>query len=486
MRSKASFSNKIRSKSLDSFSLEDFEAFRDNFNCDSLEQFDDEERLEFLESYYWKTLNFTAPMYGADSLGSLFDDSVKEWNVSALPSVLNHLDEKVPGVNEPYLYAGLWKASFAWHLEDQDLYSINYIHFGAPKQWYSIPQEDSEKFYNFMKEQFPEDSKNCAEFLRHKMFLVSPKLLQSNGIRCNHIVHRQQEFIVTYPYGYHAGFNYGYNIAESVNFALASWLDIGSRAKRCLCIDDSVGINVEKLKLNYAQSKGLSIQQPPSSSVQDENPPLKKFKMEESDRSMESTRSSQDFMLKSNADLLEEKINNGSIRSTTPNSQKAGLCTFGARKDGGLANVTSISRVSSPLLSRMMDLSHIVEPTLEDPTLKFKKKQTQTQTQFTPLSMAQQQSIYSSVPPPPPPQMSPSDSSFFSPSNDHDDNMIALSLASMANSSPSFNQLPPINISNPRPYSPVMQDSILSPRPSYNSNVLSYGQAGATRSPLGS
>lgn len=63
--------------------------------------------------------------------------------------------------------------------------------------------------------------------------------------------------------------------------------------------------------------------------------------------------------------------------------------------------------------------------------------------------------------------------------------MIALSLALMANSSPAFNQLPPLNISNPRPYSPILQDSILSPRPSYNSNVLSYGQAGNTKSPLG-
>lgn len=501
-------SNKVRSKCLDSFTLDDFEKFRENFNCDHLEQFDDEQRVEFLESYYWKTLNFTEPMYGADSLGSLFEDSVKEWNISSLPSILEYLDEKVPGVNESYLYAGLWKASFAWHLEDQDLYSINYIHFGAPKQWYSIPQEDSEKFYNFMKEQFPEESKNCSEFLRHKMFLVSPKLLQSNGIRCNHIVHRQQEFIVTYPFGYHAGFNYGYNLAESVNFALPSWLDIGAKAKKCLCIDDAVGINVQKLRSNYMHSPNGGAQKETGKEVQndksisssktleevlEERPPLKKFKMGDSDRSFDSVKSTPEFLLKTNSDLLDEKANldnlnnnnNSSIRSTTPNTQKTGLYGFGIKKEGAFNSNTSISRVSSPLLSRMMDLSHIVEPTLEDPTLKFKKKQSQ----FMPLSMAQQQAIF---PPPaqnplpaPSGQMSPSENAFFSPSHDHEDNMIALSLALMANSSPAFNQLPPLNISNPRPYSPILQDSILSPRPSYNSNVLSYGQAGNTKSPLG-
>ena len=109
------------------------------------------DRIQELETAYWRSLNFNNPMYGADMPGSLFNDSTKEWNVAKLENLLDVLGQNVPGVNTAYLYLGMWKASFAWHLEDVDLYSINYIHFGAPKQWYSISQEDARRFESAMK-----------------------------------------------------------------------------------------------------------------------------------------------------------------------------------------------------------------------------------------------------------------------------------------------------------------------------------------------
>lgn len=76
-----------------------------------------------------------------------------------LPNLLNRLGRDLPGVNRPYLYFGMWRAAFAWHVEDvsrsarltaddvqMDLFSINYIHFGAPKFWYAIPQGQAEQF----------------------------------------------------------------------------------------------------------------------------------------------------------------------------------------------------------------------------------------------------------------------------------------------------------------------------------------------------
>ncbi|KAG7664445.1 uncharacterized protein J8A68_002048 [[Candida] subhashii] len=221
-------------------------------------EFNNDERCKELESIYWKSLTYSEPMYGADMLGSLFPHNFKSWNIAQLPNILDLMDNKIPGVNDAYLYAGLWKATFAWHLEDQDLYSINYIHFGAPKQWYSIPQHHQQKFFEFMKDTFNEDYLKCHEFLRHKTFLVSPALLRKNGIDVNHIIHREGEFIITYPYGYHAGFNYGYNLAESVNFALDDWFEFGKIASKCECISDSVAININQLMSKYYGTRILN------------------------------------------------------------------------------------------------------------------------------------------------------------------------------------------------------------------------------------
>lgn len=207
------------------------------------------ERCKELEEKYWKGLTFAPPMYGGDMPGSLFDESTTSWNVAHLENVLDVLGQKVPGVNTTYLYLGMWKATFAWHLEDVDLYSINYIHFGAPKQWYSISQEDARRFETAMKKFWPNDAKNCSQFLRHKTYLISPdRLEKEHNVKVNKLVHNEGEFVITFPYGYHSGYNLGYNCAESVNFATESWLDYGRIAKKCDCEADSVWIDVAQIE----------------------------------------------------------------------------------------------------------------------------------------------------------------------------------------------------------------------------------------------
>ncbi|KAK8861341.1 hypothetical protein IAR55_002160 [Kwoniella newhampshirensis] len=202
-----------------------------------------------LERQFWKNMGLAEPSwYGADMEGSLFVDEKTPWNVAHLPNLLNRWDlTNLPGVNTPYLYFGMWGASFAWHVEDMDLFSINYIHFGAPKFWYAIPQLQAEKFERILQGYFPEEARNCDQFLRHKSFAVSPWRLAKDGVNVNMLVHNQGEFVITYPRGYHAGFNMGFNCAESVNFALDSWVELGRRAKACECVNHSVHIDVDEM-----------------------------------------------------------------------------------------------------------------------------------------------------------------------------------------------------------------------------------------------
>lgn len=93
---------------------------------------------------------------------------------------------------------------------------------------------------------FPKDTSQCPQFLRHKSFLASPTLLAQSSCRPNFLVQREHEFVITFPRGYHAGFNLGFNCAESVNFALESWVELGRRAKACQCVADRYFLSISR------------------------------------------------------------------------------------------------------------------------------------------------------------------------------------------------------------------------------------------------
>lgn len=130
---------------------------------------------ESLERAFWSSLMSAQPLYGSDSPGTLFDSGVSEWNVANLPSLLHVAGVAMPGISLPMLYFGQWRAMFAWHKEDCDLASINYMHFGAPKQWYGIPPRYAAKFEQVMQGIFAQRHQQCREFLRHKQYIVRNK-----------------------------------------------------------------------------------------------------------------------------------------------------------------------------------------------------------------------------------------------------------------------------------------------------------------------
>jgi jumonji domain-containing protein 2 len=208
-----------------------------------------------LDRIFWKNVFTNPSIYGADVPGTLFDDDFDAFNLTRLRTILDDIQDDygvtIQGVNTTYLYFGMWKSSFCWHTEDMDLYSINYLHTGAPKSWYCIAPEYGRRFERLAESFFPHSFKNCKAFLRHKTTLISPQVLKKYSIPFSRCTQEAGQFMITFPYSYHSGYNNGFNIAEATNFATEHWIDFGKWATRCECSAESVKISMQTFVKRY-------------------------------------------------------------------------------------------------------------------------------------------------------------------------------------------------------------------------------------------
>lgn len=122
---------------------------------------------------------------------------------------------------------------------------VNYLHFGAPKRWYCVPPAHRARFERLARGLLPDVFRQCPEFLRHKELMISPQLLEAHAIPVVRCTQEPGEFMINFPGAYHAGFNHGWNCAESTNFATRAWVAVGARARACTCSPDSVTIQME-------------------------------------------------------------------------------------------------------------------------------------------------------------------------------------------------------------------------------------------------
>lgn len=212
-----------------------------------------------LRRIFWERMITHAAIYGADVCGTISDPDLTVWNINKLNTILDFVGKdynmSIDGVNTAYLYFGMWKTTFAWHTEDMDLYSINYLHFGAPKTWYVIPPAYGKKFEELAAELFPNSFNVCPAFLRHKMTIIDPMWLKEYGIPFDTITQEAGQFMITFPYGYHMGFNHGFNCAESTNFAIERWIEYGKHATVCYCCPDAVKISMDAFVKRFQPDK---------------------------------------------------------------------------------------------------------------------------------------------------------------------------------------------------------------------------------------
>ncbi len=129
--------------------------------------------------------------------------------------------KRSPGIHTPYLYvAGTdGPTPFALHVEDSHLYSLNYLHAGAPKFWVVIHPHDAERLEKRLLDQhYAKPSDPCSQFVRHMSAWVPVALLDLWDLRYTTVEQRPGDLVVTAPGAYHQGWNGGWNVAEAVNY----------------------------------------------------------------------------------------------------------------------------------------------------------------------------------------------------------------------------------------------------------------------------
>ena len=194
--------------------------------------------------------------------------ALSDWNLNNLPvasnSILRSIDLDISGMKVPWLYVGMCFSTFCWHTEDHWTPSINYLHWGEPKTWYGVPGKYAEKAEEVMRESAKELFNTQPDLLHHIVTTMNPNVLQAHGVPVYRTDQHAGEFIITWPRGYHAGFNQGYNLAEAVNFAPPGWLEMGRKCvehyslmrRYCVFCHDELVCNMatkaEKLTLTVA------------------------------------------------------------------------------------------------------------------------------------------------------------------------------------------------------------------------------------------
>ena len=195
--------------------------------------------------------------------------SASKWNLNMLPrqsgangSLLRHSTDDIPGVVVPWIYFGMLFSSFCWHVEDHMFYSVNYHHFGDPKVWYGVPSSSASLFEETFRTALPEQFSAQPDLLFHLVTLLSPSVLQAKGVPVYRVVQEPGNFVVTFPNGYHGGFNAGLNCAEAVNFAPYDWLRFGHLAlDRYRKFNIRPPLSHEELAINAAISIATSKQE---------------------------------------------------------------------------------------------------------------------------------------------------------------------------------------------------------------------------------
>nr|KYP53072.1 Lysine-specific demethylase lid [Cajanus cajan] len=250
----------------EAYTLEQFESKSKSFARSVLGPVKDVSPL-VIESLFWKA-SLDKPIYveyANDVPGSAFEESKdshsqpsKEkgsdasndmqgtagwklsnspWNLQVIArssgSLTRFMPDDIPGVTSPMVYIGMLFSWFAWHVEDHELHSMNFLHTGSSKTWYAVPGDYAFAFEEVIRTKGyggNVDHLAALKLLGEKTTLLSPEVIVASGIPCCRLTQNPGEFVVTFPRAYHVGFSHGFNCGEAANFGTPQWLRVAKEA----------------------------------------------------------------------------------------------------------------------------------------------------------------------------------------------------------------------------------------------------------------
>lgn len=135
------------------------------------------------------------PIYCILENATRFSETSEMWNLSKFSgkeSIIHALDkdEWFSGIQTSFTYLGMLGTTFAWHQEDRNFFSINYLHYGANKVWHSVAPQHATLLVNALQTEVNKLSPSvrkalgldCNLIIRHKCTHADPSFLRKHRI----------------------------------------------------------------------------------------------------------------------------------------------------------------------------------------------------------------------------------------------------------------------------------------------------------------
>ncbi|KAG5357849.1 Jumonji/ARID domain-containing protein 2 [Yarrowia sp. B02] len=236
-----------------------------------------QEGENFVENEYWEALgnselaveveygsNIHSAIHGStnampeqNSLRNVND----QWNLNIAPHMRDGMfqyvdDSAALQISMPWLHVGMMFSTQSWGVEDMNMWSLDYMHFGSTRTWYSVSPAHYEKFQKLLERYIEKGERKIdSKFVLEPDLMISPQILRDEGIDVYICDQRPGEYVLSFPQAYRSHFCHGFNMSESVNLCPISWLDGPAQEAASLYAKHAQlpAFSYERLLLNIAR-----------------------------------------------------------------------------------------------------------------------------------------------------------------------------------------------------------------------------------------